>query len=265
MKTRIITGLVAGALFLPFVYIGGRPFAFMVTAMAIIALSELIRMRKMNAFSLPSVIAFLTMLSIVAAPFFENNLVYFDPQKAVYLGITIILAYTVFSKNKFTFEDAGFLTISAVYIGISFYFFNEIRVIGLDQLLLVLFLIWASDIGAYFTGRAFGKHKLWPEISPNKTIEGFVGGIFMAVVVSLIFGHINSNSASPMDETIVWFAILGVVVAILGTLGDLVQSAYKRHYGVKDAGNILPGHGGILDRFDSLLFTLPILFILNIF
>lgn len=265
MKTRIITGLVAGALFLPIVYMGGKPFFLLICAMAVIALSELIKMRKMSLFSVPSVIAFLTMLSIVASEHFEATLVYFDPQSAVYLGITLILAYTVFSKNKFTFEDAGFLTVSTMYVGISFFFFNEIRVIGLEELLLVLFLIWASDIGAYFSGRALGKHKLWPEISPNKTVEGFVGGILLAVVVSLVFGHINSNGANSMGQSIAWFACLGVVVAVLGTLGDLVQSAYKRHYGVKDAGNILPGHGGILDRFDSLLFTLPILFILNIF
>ncbi|MEH7471344.1 CDP-archaeol synthase, partial [Priestia megaterium] len=108
--------------------------------------------------------------------------------------------------------------------------------------------------GAYFIGRAMGKRKLWPEISPNKTIEGFVGGVVCAIVVAVVF-----KLLANIDQTMIELLVIGIIVSLFGQMGDLVQSAFKRHYGVKDSGKILPGHGGILDRFDSLMFIMPIL------
>lgn len=102
-----------------------------------------------------------------------------------------------------------------------------------------------------------GKRKLWPEISPNKTVEGFIGGIVTAVVLSLVFQAVTGFLPSYL---LVMFITL--LLSIFGQLGDLVESALKRHYHVKDSGSILPGHGGILDRFDSFLFVLPFLYLL---
>ena len=99
-----------------------------------------------------------------------------------------------------------------------------------------------------------GKRKLWPEISPNKTIEGFVGGVVCAIVVAIVF-----KLLANIDQTMIELLVIGIIVSLFGQMGDLVQSAFKRHYGVKDSGKILPGHGGILDRFDSLMFIMPIL------
>ena len=121
-----------------------------------------------------------------------------------------------------------------------------------------LVVVWSTDSGAYFVGRKLGKHKLWPEISPKKTIEGFIGGIIIAIIAVVIFEMITQLE-------IQWWKLLVVTIiaSIVGQLGDLVESAVKRHYGVKDSGKILPGHGGILDRFDSLLFVLPLLHFLH--
>jgi len=120
---------------------------------------------------------------------------------------------------------------------------------------------WSSGSpirGAYFTGRKIGKRKLWPEISPNKTIEGFVGGIIWAVGIGVIFAYF-----AGMEQPMVVVIIVAIAASIFGQLGDLVESALKRHFNVKDSGKILPGHGGILDRFDSILFVMPLLHFLH--
>ena len=129
---------------------------------------------------------------------------------------------------------------------------------GLPLFFFVLFNIWATDSGAYFIGRALGKRKLWPEISPKKTVEGAIGGIASALVLTVIFQLIHPLFS--FSEAL----LAAIVIAVFGQMGDLVESALKRHYGVKDSGNILPGHGGILDRFDSLIFVLPILHVLQL-
>lgn len=121
-----------------------------------------------------------------------------------------------------------------------------------------MFTIWATDTGAYFTGNAFGKRKLWPKISPNKTVAGAIGGIISAIVVAIVFQLVY-----PFTMPIYLLVGVALIISVFGQIGDLVASAYKRHYNVKDSGNILPGHGGILDRFDSLLFVLPILYIVQ--
>lgn len=171
----------------------------------------------------------------------------------------IVLSYTVLSKNRFSFMDAAFCLMSVAYVGIGFMFFYETRSEGLHYILYAFLIVWLTDTGAYLFGKMMGKHKLWPVISPNKTIEGFIGGLFCSLIVPLAmlyFVDFNMN---------VWI-LLGVtlILSLFGQLGDLVESGFKRHFGVKDSGRILPGHGGILDRFDSFMFVLPLLNILLI-
>ena len=116
-------------------------------------------------------------------------------------------------------------------------------------------LLWINDIFAYLTGKLFGKHKLFPRISPGKTIEGCVGGLVFTVMAMVIFIHYTSWL--PMMEGIG----LAVIAVAFGTLGDLCESMLKRQAGVKDSGNLIPGHGGILDRFDSVMFSVPFIFV----
>ena len=117
---------------------------------------------------------------------------------------------------------------------------------------------WASDSFAYFAGRAFGSHELAPAISPNKTIEGFFGGLIGTIAVVVGLGWLL---AMPLPQ----MAALGAAIAVLGTLGDLVESMMKRQTGIKDSGAIIPGHGGVWDRFDSVLFTAPLVYYYTVY
>ena len=124
---------------------------------------------------------------------------------------------------------------------------------GLIIIWLAFLGTWASDTFAYFAGRAWGKHRIVPNISPNKTLEGFIGGFIGTIVVGVVYSHFTG-----LDMGL--GAVLSVLIGIAAPLGDLFESKLKRISGVKDSGNILPGHGGVLDRFDSILFVAPVVF-----
>ena len=263
MKQRIITAIVAAAFFIPFVIYGKWPLVLLVYAMATVALYELLRMGKQPLFSFDGILSVLLLWLILFPSKYMHVIAQtgFSKLELVYMIVLLFLAYMVVTKNRFTFEQAGFHILSAIYVGIGFYYFIETRNapdVGITYILYALFLIWATDSGAYFIGRAFGKHKLWPEISPNKTVEGALGGVLCAAVVAVLFFFFSNIGLG------LWRLMMStVVLSVFGQIGDLVESAYKRHYGVKDAGKILPGHGGILDRFDSLLFVLPLIHFLK--
>ncbi len=251
MKQRIQTAILAIIVFLPFVLIGGKPFEIFVYILATIGLVELMRMREISKYSVPAILAIaLLWLILGSIPIF-----WVTKSEVIMLFVLLLLSYTVLVKNKFTFDEAGFILLSTIYIGMGFFFLIETRQdAGLIFLFYVLLVIWATDTGAYFGGKAFGKRKLWPKISPNKTIEGAVAGIALACVAAIVFYLIE-----PFSDSLLLVIGVTVLASISGQIGDLVESAFKRHYNVKDSGNLLPGHGGILDRLDSLLFVLPIL------
>lgn len=254
MKQRIITGVIAAALFLPIVFYGGFPLVLLTYFLATIGLYELLKMKNLTIFS---VHGFLSVLFLWVLLFPEEyseviQTFYYSKTEIGIALILLLLTYTVITKNRFTFEDVSFSILSALYVGIGFYFFFETRQEGgLVFILYSLFMIWATDSGAYFIGKSLGKRKLWPEISPNKTVEGSIGGVLCAVIVAVLFVLFTDLPASLIGIT--------VALSVFGQIGDLVESAFKRHFNVKDSGNILPGHGGILDRFDSLLFVWPLL------
>jgi len=259
LKQRIITGVIAGALFIIFVLLGNLPFTLLVYALAAVGLYELLKMKSITIFSIPGILGLLIAFSLLL-PKSVDVLDYttYSKLELFMIGAILLLVYSVLVKNKFTFDDVGFIVLSTLYVGMGFYYLIETRNGGLEFIIFALLIVWTTDSGAYFIGRKLGKKKLWPEISPNKTVEGFVGGIITAVVFAAIMQIIYPIASS-------WFVliVISVIASIFGQMGDLVESAIKRHYGVKDSGKLLPGHGGILDRFDSLLFVLPLLHFLH--
>lgn len=263
MKQRIVTGVVAAALFIPFVIYGGVPFTVLVYALAAIGMYEILRMNNMSIFSLPGIIGTLALFAILMPTDWALQMeewVSYSKMELIFIAIILLLVYSVIVKNTFTFEQVAFVVLGAFYIGIGFYYFIETRASnsGLQYVIFALLIVWTTDSGAYFTGRKLGKKKLWPEISPNKTVEGFVGGVVIAVIFAIAMQII-----APFDTSWVLLIIVTIVASIFGQMGDLVESAIKRHFDVKDSGNILPGHGGILDRFDSILFVMPLLHLLH--
>ena len=264
MKQRIITGVVAAALFIPFVIYGGAPFAVVISAIAIIGFYEILKMKGISIFSIPGLLGALALLILVVPNDWSKevvDLLQYDSKYMIVYGLAaLLLIYIVLVKNKMTFDEVGFILLSAFYVGLGFHYFIETRFIGLEFVVFVLLVVWTTDSGAYFVGRKFGKNKLWPEISPKKTVEGFVGGIFIAVLFAIAMQLIY-----PFAQSWLQLILVTIIASIVGQMGDLVESAIKRHYGVKDSGNILPGHGGILDRFDSLLFVVPLLHFVHFF
>ncbi|WP_243354324.1 phosphatidate cytidylyltransferase [Bacillus litorisediminis] len=258
MKQRIITAVIAGAIFLAIVFYGNELLTIATYILATIGLHELLKMRKQSLLSVQGLLSVL-MLWVFLLPdeqarWLEDTL--FSKIELMFLIVLLFLTYTVLTKNKVTFDDVSFCILSTLYVGIGFFYLIQTREAGLDFILYSLFIIWTTDSGAYFIGKAFGKRKLWPEISPNKTVEGSIGGVICAVVTAVVFYFVYPE----ITDNLLVFIIGTIVLSVFGQIGDLVESAFKRYYNVKDSGDILPGHGGILDRFDSLLFVWPLLY-----
>ncbi|MCR2820687.1 phosphatidate cytidylyltransferase [Lederbergia panacisoli] len=256
MKQRIITASILIAIFLPVAIMGGIPFLFLAYIMASIGLYELFHMRKLSVFSFHGLIAFILLWIFLLPDHYFNliNITELSKIEIAFAAVLIFLSYTVIVKNQFTFDDVGFILLSVLYIGIGFFYFVQIREEGLVYLFYALFVVWVTDSGAYFFGRKFGRNKLWPDISPNKTVEGFFGGIASGLLVAVLFIFFSNIQIHFFH-----LLIVTIIISIFGQMGDLAESALKRHYAVKDSGNLFPGHGGILDRCDSWLFVLPLL------
>jgi len=173
------------------------------------------------------------------------------------------LIIPIFNRN-INIMDVFITIFAAFYPGMMVFFLIylgfEAKHYGMNLLIGTFLVTWSTDTFAYFVGRAFGKNKLCPSISPNKTVEGSLGGLIGSILVSIIFGFILNNFVN-LDVPLYHFGIMGLLGGILSQLGDLCASSIKRFCGIKDFGNLLPGHGGLLDRFDSLLFTMPAIYI----
>lgn len=256
MKQRLITGVVAGVFFLALCLLGGLWYHTLILLMSLIGYFEFVRMSKLPPFGSVAFLGYAGVAFFVFPWRLLDITITVDPSHVMWVIMLLFLVITVVSKNKINISEVAFLFLGVTYIGIGFSYIAESRNTtdghGLFWTFLLLISIWSSDAGAYFAGRRFGKHKLWPSISPNKTIEGAIGGIVLAIVVAVGFA-LCSDGLLTLGQSIV----IGLAAAIVGQFGDLIQSAYKRVYNIKDSGNLLPGHGGILDRCDSWIAVFP--------
>lgn len=182
------------------------------------------------------------------------------------LTIVYLFISGLYTKSSDSVNDWAYTMLSQMYIALPL---STINVIAFRQAadglnyyyyllpLSIFIFLWTNDTGAYCTGSLFGKHKLFPRISPAKSWEGSIGGGILVLIVASIMYYIESQGENLSGLNLIEWLGLGLVVVVFGTWGDLVESLLKRTLGIKDSGNILPGHGGILDRFDSSLMAIP--------
>ncbi|SDI94434.1 phosphatidate cytidylyltransferase [Natribacillus halophilus] len=257
MKQRVVTALIGLIIFLVPLYMGGPLFVTLVTVMAIVAFIELLRMKRLATSPLLGFVGLgMSLLLLYAGP--RMDIVSNEATLlAVTVGVWLLLLVTVLSNNRYHFDTVAFILFSGAYVGLGLHFFLAARLdSGFAFVLFVLIAIWATDTGAYLFGRKFGKRPLWPKISPKKTVEGAAGGFLLALVAGLIFAWFWP----PFDQ--LWLTTIAlIIISVAGQCGDLVESALKRYYNVKDSGRMLPGHGGVLDRFDSVIFVFPIIYV----
>ena len=263
LQERTLFAGLALLIFLPVLFVGGLLLQIGIGLLAMLGVHELLHMKGLKTMTVEGTLTLLATFALTIP--LENYLTFLpvDGNVVAYsVLITIMLGTTVFSKN-YTIEDAAFPIAVSFYVGFGFNALLDARIAGFDKVLLALFIVWATDSAAYLTGVNFGKHKLAPRVSPNKTIEGSLGGILSAVLVTGIFMLVRPQVYAPYNAFV--FLILAVLFSIAGQLGDLVESSVKRHFGVKDSGKFIPGHGGVLDRFDSLLFVFPLMHFFGLF
>lgn len=271
MKQRIITAVVAFFVLLP-VLIFSDTFIFPL-GLAVCAVLSVWEM--FACVGLKNAWLFTAPMYVLGAAF--PFLIRYLPDRDLLAPITIcaavvwtLYAFTVliFSHGKYPLEAVFVASFSLFYIFIGF---NAILFIhdcepGGKYLYYICFLgAWITDIFAYFCGRAFGKHKLIPDVSPKKTVEGSIGGTVFCILVMVIFGFVVEKLVPEISANLLIFAVAGVLIAVVSQIGDLSMSVIKRKYGVKDYGFIFPGHGGVLDRFDSVIAVSALLMVFSLF
>ncbi len=264
MKKRIISAVILIAVFVPLLVIGGLPFSLFMSIIGLLGLYELIHIRESRK-EFPLITKFFAYILFALLMFISYG--EFDFQfsldlRYISLMIFLFLLPMVFINDykKYNLNDALFLMGCLLFLGISFNLIILIRDKSLELIIYLLLVQTLTDTFALITGRLVGKHKLCPTISPKKTIEGAIGGALVATFVSVAY---YITVCAP-NMNIFMIIIITVLLSVVGQLGDLVISAIKRYYDKKDFSDLIPGHGGILDRFDSLIFiTLIFVFIVE--
>ena len=229
-------------------------FFILVTIVSLLALWEFYGIythNQGNPFLTMTGLAF-TVVVLAGMQWAEMTVTIFTATLLIFLALMCFMTWPATFKNVLP-ESVAF-PFGVLYIGLGLGHFLLIRNLDEGDLLVffVILVSWAADIGAYYTGITMGRRQLAPQLSPQKTVEGFIGGLVLSVIVAEVCRFWFLHSFSAMD-----CLILGIVLACVGLLGDLAESAFKRSSGVKDSGNLIPGHGGVLDRVDSLLLTAP--------
>ncbi|MBR2405980.1 MAG: CDP-archaeol synthase [Clostridia bacterium] len=262
MKTRILTGVIAGALFLTVLLL---PWSIVLTiATSLIAVIAVYEIFSVTSMLKHNGLESLALAFAALAPFFSR-------MSAAAVGTTcvmyaVLLAGTMLLyRSEISVKKAAAVFGLATLVSLSLACLSYLRTVstrdsdGLFYVILALLMAWMTDTGAYFVGTFFGKHKLCPKLSPKKTVEGLIGGIAVALIVSALAAWVYQIAVLKTSDSISYTSVLvlTLVCAPLSVVGDLFASLIKRVCGVKDFGKIFPGHGGMLDRFDSLLFVLP--------
>lgn len=251
MNNRYLGALLLSPLFL-FLFIGGEYLRYLIMILSLLGLYEFYKVIKVKGINPLSIVGY-----IICIVYYMNlnNTSNYKISMLLIVGAAFLLLCVPVVNLKYNFIDIALTLFGIIYVVIFFSFIvliNE-KHFGNYLIWLVFISSWGCDTTAYYSGKLFGKRKLCPEISPKKTIEGSIGGMIGAIIGCTIFGlYVISKG---FNFSLFNFSLIGALCGIFGQLGDLVASSIKRFAGVKDYSKLIPGHGGILDRFDSILFS----------
>lgn len=271
MKTRIITAVVATLILLPVLIFADYPvLPIALSLVSLIAVFEMLRCIGLHRAWVISVPLYLLALAL---PICIRLLSRAELVKVAFAAIVCLLFYffaiLLFSHGKYKLADLSvcFMTVLYILIGFNAILYVHDHVYGGEYVYLIAFIgAWITDIFAYFCGMLFGrggKHKLIPDVSPKKTVEGSIGGIVFCILSMMLYGWIVSRIEPSLDANVAVFAVAGLLISIVSQIGDLCMSLIKRTYGIKDYGKLFPGHGGMLDRFDSVIAVSTVLLVIT--
>ena len=265
MKKRIITGVISAAIFIPFlIFSHTHAFTGAIVFLALVADFEMLKCIGLHRNIPVSAVTYLyTGAAVILSRIFETPtfLTYFSFSTLVLM--MLLMSVVLFSHGKVQLDLVAETFMMIFYISISFSCVLLARDAEKGGYIFMLIFIsaWFSDMGAYFTGMKFGKHKLIPDVSPKKTVEGAIGGILICVATMILYA-LGTQLFGKQSPKYLVFLLGGIVLSVSSMIGDLFASLLKRRHGIKDYGFIFPGHGGVLDRFDSVLATAPMVVII---
>ena len=256
---RLISGIVLVVLAIASIYCGGTVLLGVVMALSLIGQFELYRVIGMEKKVL-GYIGYFATLCYGAVLFFEKQ-----SYIQLYLlgALLIFMVCYVLCYPQYTFKDVAMTFVGVIYIPMMLSCMYQVRCMdyGLYLVWMIFISAWGSDTCAYCVGKLIGKHKLPTPLSPKKTIEGCLGGIVGAAVIAFVYATIFKEVLQTAQYSVWMFLVVGAVGAVCSQIGDLAASAIKRNYEIKDYGHLIPGHGGVMDRFDSILFTAPLVYL----
>ncbi len=257
--TRLLSGIVLVAILLVTGIMGGNVLWGFSLAISLIGIYEFYKVFRIEtSLGIPGYL--MSILYYVGILFFKDS---FHGLAWLSVFFMVIAVIYVLQYPKFKTEEVMAAVFGVLYLPIMLSFIYQTRMMedGLYLMWLVFLCSWGCDTCAYCVGVLFGKHKLAPVLSPKKSIEGAVGGVVGAAILGAVFALVFKNSLA-MTGAPVKFAVICAAGAVISQFGDLIASGIKRQHGIKDYGKLIPGHGGILDRFDSVIFTAPLIYLL---
>lgn len=265
-RERLLSGIVLVIIAAAGLYFGGLPLFLGLLAISFIGQMELYRIMKLQTKSIAFCGYFATAAYYAMIYFIKEAQQYFVYFTMAFL-IILLIVY-VFSYPKFKTQEILLVFFGVFYVTIMLSFVYKTRELenGIWYVWFIFISSWVSDTFAYcagmITGKTIGNHKMSPKLSPKKSIEGAVGGIAGSVIFGCVYGNIIADNLGNLSNPVLALGLLGGVGALISMVGDLAASAIKRNFDVKDYGTLIPGHGGILDRFDSVIFTAPVIYFL---
>lgn len=261
-KTRLISGIVLVIIALISLISGGYVLFGVVLAISLIGMSELYRIMHVEK-ELPGIVGYIAAVTYYVLLLFHKS----DYMMMLFIAFLILLlAVYVFCYPKYRSEQIMTVFFGLFYVSVMLSYIYQTRMIEGEAFLvgLVFLCSWGCDTCAYCVGMLIGKHKMAPKLSPKKSVEGGIGGVLGAALLGALYAVVV-NKCLGADANVLNYAIICGVGGIISQVGDLAASAIKRNHDIKDYGTLIPGHGGILDRFDSVIITAPIIYYLFLF